>query len=90
MERLRTIVYWLSVCAVIAFFLTMTSSGCVVSPQPELHPIAGTSVMFIPEGCKIGKITAPENGIYIGESKLLESMRQQQEEEEKRKEQSRT
>ena len=62
--------------------------GCSSYPQPELHPIAGTSVMFIPEGCKIGEMPAPENGIYISESRLIELMRQQQKEEEKRREQS--
>ena len=43
--------------------------GCVsTSPQPIIHPEAGTHLMLIPRGTKIGKQVAPENGIYIGES----------------------
>jgi hypothetical protein len=64
-------------------------AGCTqrLTLQPEIHPTAGTSVMFIPKGCKIGGIEAPENGIYIGESKLIESMIREREEENKRKRQ---
>jgi len=59
--------------------------GCLeqLAPQPELHPTAGASLMFIPEGCKIGNTTTSENGIYISESELIEIMIQQREEEER-------
>lgn len=70
----------------IVLFLTIAFViGCVATLQPEPHPIAGKSVMFIPEGCKIGDIKAPEDGIYIGESKLIESMKREREAEKRRK-----
>ena len=70
------------------FVLVILLSGCNAFhlPQPEIHPIAGKSIMFIPEGCRIGEIETSENGVYFGESVLIEIMRM---EEEKRKEEKR-
>ena len=66
------------------FLFVFAMIGCTeqLTIQPELHPTAGTSVMLIPEGCKIGDITTSEKGIYISESELIEAMRQQRKEEE--------
>jgi hypothetical protein len=42
------------------------------SPQPILHPKSGSKVMVVPKGTLIGKIPAPEQGLYIAESVLIE------------------
>lgn len=84
-ERKATILSIL-ICLLAALPFAIILTSCVpASPQPEFHPIAGKSVMFIPKGCKIGDVPAPENGIYIGGSKLIEQMLRQREEEKRRK-----
>ena len=63
--------------------------GCVsTSPQPIIHPEAGTHLMLIPRGTKIGKQVAPENGIYIGESLTRPSQPTQEQQELKAKKKS--
>ena len=87
MNERKAIALSILICLLIAFVI-----GCVseLLPQPKLHPVAGTSVMFVPEGCKIGDVITLENGIYISESKLIELIIQQREEEERRKRQFQT
>lgn len=81
---------WLNVILISCIIMAGCAAQLKATPQPEPHPIAGTSLMFIPEGCKIGDIVAPEDGVYIGESRLIEAMKQQQREKEKRERQKRT
>lgn len=73
----------------IAIFSILGCASTVLTIQPEIHPIAGASLMFVPEGCKIGDIETLENGIYIGESILIESMLQQRREGEAKKQRER-
>ena len=68
--------YSLAICLVWICVISISSLiivGCigtqrVLSPQPIIHPTAGTHLMMIPKGTQIGEQVAPENGIYIGES----------------------
>lgn len=66
-------IWSLTALIVITLFLivlAVASSGCApVGPQPKL--IGDNHVMVIPEGTKIGKEKAPEDGIYIGRSRIL-------------------
>jgi len=73
--EMKTLLKYVLVVSVYAL-LVFAIIGCAeqLTPQPQIHPTAGTSVMFIPKGTKIGDQIAPENGIYIGESKLIENM----------------
>ena len=74
MERLRVIVYWLCVIAVVLFLLAIVStSGCVpADPQPKFYSEQEKHIMFVPKGCRIGDIVAPEDGIFIGKSKIID------------------
>lgn len=74
---------WLNVILISCVIMAGCAAQLRATPQPELHPIAGTSMMFVPKGCKIGDVLVPENGFYIGESLLIEQMLEEREAEEK-------
>jgi hypothetical protein len=76
---------WLLVLFLTIAFVIGCASKVMNTPQPILHPIAGTSVMFIPKGTKIGDQVAPENGLYISESTMIQSMKRQQEQRNKKR-----
>lgn len=88
--------YLLSICLIwlnVILICSILTAGCVSelkAIQPQLDPVEGTSVMFVPKGCKIGNIVVPENGIFVGESILIEEMQKERREEEQRKSRQRT
>jgi len=49
--------------------IILTMIGC--GPQPIPHPVFGTTMMGVPEGTNIGGIKAPEDGFYIGKSRII-------------------
>lgn len=76
MEKLRAVVYWLCVIAVVLFSVSIVSCAVLkekeVLPQPKFYSEIEKHIMFIPKGCKIGDIVAPEDGIFIGRSKIID------------------
>ena len=74
MNRLGTIMFWVCVLSIISFFLAVALSGCVqeLLPQPTFYSEIEKNIMFIPKGCRIGDIVAPEDGIFIGRSKIID------------------
>ena len=87
---MRELSKWLAIIASIEMFVIISSIllslSCapVLSPQPIIHPEAGTHLMLIPRGTKIGGQLAPENGIYIGESLTRPPQEMQEQQEPKR------
>lgn len=53
-------------------------AGCIAThqqidtPQPTFYSPTEKHIMYIPKGCKIGDIIAPEDGIFIGRSRILD------------------
>ena len=51
-------------------------AGCAVqlkaTPQPTFYSPTEKHIMYIPKGCRIGDIVAPEDGIFIGKSKIID------------------
>lgn len=64
------LVFWL----IIGSILILAGCNEANLPQPEIM-IPGTNIWFIPEGTNIGEMEAPENGIYMGQSHILEAYR---------------
>jgi len=52
-------------------FLACLLCGCSTGIQPIPHPEHGTKMMIVPKGTKIGDQVAPEDGLFIGESRII-------------------
>lgn len=54
--------------------MMVSQFGCSeqLTPQPKFYSEAEKHIMYIPKGCKIGDISAPEDGIFIGKSRILD------------------
>jgi len=48
--------------------------GCAeqLTPQPTFYSPDEKHIMFIPKGTRIGDIVAPEDGIFIGKSRIID------------------
>lgn len=54
------------------FVILLIISGCLEEQRKEPRLIDGTHIMIIPEGTKVGKYKTPEEGIFIGKSRVIQ------------------
>jgi len=73
MKYLRAMILAIAFLEFLFIFLVLFG-GCAVAgtPQPTLYSPDEKHIMFIPKGCRIGDIVAPEDGIFIGRSKIID------------------
>ncbi len=54
------------------FILALGSCAEELTLQPKFYSPTEKNIMYIPKGCKIGDIVAPEDGIFIGRSRIID------------------
>ena len=72
-EDKRRLSIMLCVFGIAAFLiLALTSCAGELTLQPKFYSPTEKHIMYIPKGCKIGDTVAPEDGIFIGRSRILD------------------
>lgn len=74
MKSITTFLIYLLLCVIVFVTVSCLLVGCAeqLTPQPKFYSETEKNIMFIPEGTRIGDVVAPEDGIFIGKSRILD------------------